>query len=326
MKRSIISIGIALALTTAATTSYADSKLRINMVVHSASTNGFWQSVKRGMDDACKLYHADCQFLFAQKEGDTANQLRNFQTSVAQKVDAIVVSITDDKAYNQPVADAISKGITVLAFNVDDTEGALGNKRQAFIGQSFIGAGSALEKSMEQYFPQSGPIHVLIGISAPGQNWSEARGKGVMKALDEFKEKNPSRPLTYERIDSGTDLNITSERVMAYINKNPATNAYFDTGFWEAGVAQALKSKGVAAGKVTLAGFDLVPAVLDRIEDGYIQGTVDQQPYLQGYLPVVQAALMKQYKLSAWDVNTGNSIITKKDIPAVRELAKQGIR
>lgn len=147
-----------------------------------------------------------------------------------------------------------------------------------------------------------------------------------MKALDEFKTKNPTRPLTYERIDSGTDLNITTQRVTAYLDKNPKTNAYFDTGFWEAGVAQALKSKNVAPGKITLAGFDLVPAVLDRMDEGYIQGTVDQQPYLQGYLPVAQIALMKQYKLSAWDVNTGNSIITKKDVAAVRELTGKGLR
>ena len=326
MKLSIISMAVAVSLVTAGSSAWAQNKLRINMVVHSSSTNAFWQPVKRGMEDACKQYKADCQLIFAQKEGDTANQLRNFQTSVAQKVDAIVVTITDNKAYDQPVEDAIKQGITVLAFNVDDTEGADGNKRLAFVGQSFADAGYALEKSMEQHYPATGPIHVLVGISAPGQNWSESRGKGVMKALDEFKTKNPTRPLTYERIDSGTDLNITTQRVTAYLDKNPKTNAYFDTGFWEAGVAQALKSKNVAPGKITLAGFDLVPAVLDRMDEGYIQGTVDQQPYLQGYLPVAQIALMKQYKLSAWDVNTGNSIITKKDVAAVRELTGKGLR
>jgi simple sugar transport system substrate-binding protein len=326
MKLSLIASGIAISLFSATPTAFAQSKLRINMVVHSASTNGFWQSVKHGMDDACKLYKADCQFLFAQKEGDTANQLRNFQTSVAQKVDGIVVSITDNKAYDQPVEDALSKGIAVLAFNVDDTEGATGNKRLAFIGQNFVDAGYTLVKSLETHFPATGPIHVLVGISAPGQNWSESRGKGVMKALEDFKTKNPNRPLTYERIDSGTDFNITTQRVTAYLDKNTNTNAYFDTGFWEAGVAQALKTKGVAPGKITLGGFDLVPAVLDRMDEGYIQGTVDQQPYLQGYLPIVQLAKMKQYKLSAWDVNTGDTVVTKKDVAVARELAKQGLR
>jgi simple sugar transport system substrate-binding protein len=326
MKRNLTNIAIAIAIATTAGATFAQNKPRINMVVHSASSNGFWQSVKRGMDDACKLYNADCQFLFVQKEGDTANQLRNFQTSVAQKVDAIVVSITDDTAYDKPVEDALAKGVSVLAFNVDDTQGSLGNKRLAFVGQSFVDAGYALGKSMAANFPASGPIHVAVGISAPGQNWSESRGKGVMKYLDEFKASNPGRPLTYERIDSGTDFNITTQRVMAYLDKNANTNAYFDTGFWEAGVANALKSKGVPAGKITLAGFDLVPAVLDRLEDGYIQGTVDQQPYLQGYLPVVQIALMKQYKLSAWSVNTGDSIITKKDVATVRDLANKGLR
>lgn len=326
MNKTFVRTALAAILFSTAIAGHAAERLRITLVTHSASTNAFWQSVKRGMDDACKLYDVQCQLLFAQKEGDLANALRNFQTAVAQKVDGVAVAIIDDKAFDQPVAEAIAKGVTVLGVNVDDSEGAAGNAREAFIGQSFDAAGVALVRTLEAAFPKQGPLNVLVGVSAPGQNWAETRAKGMLKALADFKGKHPERQINVERIDSGTDLAITTQRVTAYLDRNPQTNVYLDCGYWVAGVAQALKTKGVPPGKVVLGGFDLVPVVLDRMEEGYIQGAVDQQPYLQGYLPIVQIVLMKRYKLSAWDVNTGSKVIRPQDVPEVRELAKQGIR
>ncbi len=317
---------LALSISGMSSSALAQDKLKINLLVHSASTNAFWQPVKRGMEEACKGINADCQLIFVQKEGDTAAQLRNLQTSIAQNVSGIVTTIVDNKAYDQPIAQARAKGIPVIAFNVDDLQGAQGNERQGFVGQSFETAGYDLGRFMTQHFPASGPVHVLVGISAPGQNWSETRGKGIIKALEEFKQQNPSRPLTWERLDSGTDDNITGQRVQAYVDRHAQTTAYIETGPWVAGAAQALKSKGVAAGKVLMGGFDLVPAVLDRIKEGYVQATVDQQPYLQGYLAVIQVAMIKRYKMSGWQVNTGSNLVTKDDVDAVKALVAKGYR
>ena len=73
-------------------------------------------------------------------------------------------------------AGARDNGVIVIASNVDDTEGADGNARQAFIGQGFIPAGYSLGKKP---WPTSsrpkGKIKAVVGVSAPGQNWSEQR-------------------------------------------------------------------------------------------------------------------------------------------------------
>ncbi|TIS82418.1 MAG: ABC transporter substrate-binding protein, partial [Mesorhizobium sp.] len=171
-----------------------------------------------------------------------------------------------------------------------------------------------------------GPIKVLVGISAPGQNWSETRGAGVMQFLEEYKAAHKDRDVSWERLDSGTDLAITSDRVGAYLNAHPDTTAYFDTGFWCAGVARVLADRGVAPGKVLLGGFDLVPEVLQQMQKGYVQALVDQQPYMQGFMPVMEVYLNKKLGLAPSDIDTGQGIVRQKDADAIMALSAQGMR
>jgi len=293
---------------------------------HSSASNTFWQAVQRGFDDACGRIEADCQMIFTQTEGSVEQQLANMETALARSPDVLLTSIVDDRALDEVIARARDNGVIVIAVNVDDSEGAAGNARQAFVGQGFRPAGYALGQAMSAHFPEEGPIRVLVGISAPGQNWSEARGGGVMDFMDDFIEANPDRDIAYERIDSGTDLAITADRVGAYLNANPDTTAYFDTGFWHAAVARVLRDRGIAPGEVLLGGFDLVPEAVQQMQAGYIQVQVDQQPYMQGFIPVMQAYLADTVGLSPADVDTGQGIVTPADADAIMELSAQGLR
>jgi simple sugar transport system substrate-binding protein len=110
------------------------------------------------------------------------------------------------------------------------------------------------------------------------------------------------------------------------VQANPDLTAYFDTGYWHAGVARELESLGYEPGEILLGGFDLVPDALQGMQNGYIQLQVDQQPYLQGFLPIIQAHLMDKYQLSAWDVNTGKALIEPADVEAILELSQEGYR
>src|SRR5262249_2578201 len=181
------------------------------------------------------------------------------------------------------------RGPRVISKTVDPPAGPELELREAFIGQNFIPAGTNLGKRLSALFPKEGAIHVLVGVSAPGQNWAEQRAQGVMNGLEAFKKANPDRQVTIEKIDSGTDLATVSDRVGAYLNAHPDTTAYFDMGFWHAGVAKVLKDRNIAPGKVLLGGFDLVPQVLEMMRAGYIQIEIDQQPYEQGFMPVMEA-------------------------------------
>ena len=129
-----------------------------------------------------------------------------------------------------------------------------------------------------------------------------------------------------EPIDSGTDLAITSDRVGAYLNAHPDTTAYFDTGFWCAGVARVLSDRGVPPGKVLLGGFDLVPEVLQQMQKGYVQVLVDQQPYMQGFMPVMEVYLAKMVGLAPSDIDTGQGIVRKDQVDSIMDLSVKGMR
>ncbi len=302
------------------------AQLNIAFTIHSSPSNTFWQAVKKGFDDACGKIQANCQMIFTQTEGSIAEQQANMQTALAANPDALITSIVDNNAFDDLIKGARAKGIIVIATNVDDTEGAKGNARQAFIGQGFIPAGYSLGQAQAKNFPKDGPIHVLVGVSAPGQNWSEQRAAGVMKFMDDYKKANPNREVTVERIDSGTDLAVVSDRVGAYLNAHPDTTAYFDTGFWHAGVARVLADRGVPPGKILLGGFDLVPEVLEQMKAGYVQVQIDQQPYEQGFMPVMEVYLAKTVGLAPADIDTGQGVVTPDQVDAIMALSKQGVR
>lgn len=304
----------------------AQEPLRIVFAHHSSASNPFLQAVKKGFDDACAKIHANCQLLSTQTEGSVEQQLANLQTALANKPDAVVLSIVDNNAFDQIIADARASGITVIAANVDDTDGARGNERQAFVGQNFIPAGYALAQKMSDFFPKEGAVRALVGVSAPGQNWSEQRAQGIVKFLEEFKATNPRREVAIDRIDAGTDGAVVADRVGAYLANHPDTTVYFDTGLWHAYVAQVLSDRGIDPGQILLGGFDIVSEVLQQMEAGYIQVEVDQQPYMQGFMPVMEAYLAKTVGLAPTDLDTGKAIILKEDVPKLKELAAKGVR
>ncbi|WP_018856295.1 MULTISPECIES: sugar ABC transporter substrate-binding protein [unclassified Rhizobium] len=325
MRKSIICGAWGLALL--ATTSIAQAEpLNIVFAHHSSASNTFWQAVKKGFDDACEKIGANCQMVFTQTEGSVEQQLSNIEAALARKPDALLTSIVDDKALDDVIDRAVKDGVVVIGVNVDDSKGADGNKRAAFVGQGFRPAGHSLGKAISESFPKDGPVKVLVGVSAPGQNWSEARGRGVIDFLEEYKAANPARDISWDRIDSGTDLAVTADRVGAYLNAHPETTAYLDTGFWHASVARVLKDRGIAPGKVLLGGFDLVPEVVQQMQAGYVQAEVDQQPYMQGFMPVMEVYLAKKLGLAPSNIDTGQGIVRPADADMIMDLSAKGLR
>lgn len=324
MKRLTLAAAAAALLSTTAIAQ--DGPMSIVFTHHSSASNPFWQAVKRGFDDACEKIEADCQMIFTQTEGAIDQQAANMITALAGSPDALITSIVDNTAFDQIIQQAVDQGVTVIAANVDDTEGAAGNARAAFVGQGFIPAGYSLGQKMSEFFPAEGPVNIVVGISAPGQNWSEQRGMGVMNFMEDFAAANPDREVNVTRLDTGTDGAVVAERVGAYLLANPKTTAYFDTGLWHAYVAQVLADRDIPPGQVLMGGFDIVSEVLLQMEAGYIQVQVDQQPYMQGFLPVMQAYLAYAIDLSPTDVDTGQGLVLQEDVPALKDLAAQGVR
>lgn len=289
---------------------------------HATPTNVFWQAVKKGMDEACGQIEADCQMIFLQQDGNFQEQLNNLEAVIAQQPDGIIMTFAGGEIFDEALDRAAAAGIPVLGSNVDHPGKT---HRLSFTGQDLEQAGYDLAAGLAPQFPKDGPIHVLIGISGPGQVWAESRGAGIARFMDDYKKANPGRDISYEKIDSGLDLSVTGQRVAAYVQSKPTT-AYFDVGYWAAGAAVSLRDLGKKPGEVLLACFDLVPVVMDEMKTGYIQLTIDQQPFLQGYVPIHQLHMMNKYKLGAFDANTGKALVTPDQVDALIALSQQGVR
>ena len=309
------------------------AKYEFSIVSVSDTSNTFWQGIQKGMDAACEMINSwgqdevDCILVYNQENGNVPMELETVETIVRQGTDGLAVHIVNDDMFDDIMAECIEGGQICLATNVDDSEGAAGNARLSMTGQDLYRAGYELVKGLAPQFPD-GPVHVLFGLSAPGQSWAEARINGGIKYMEEYKAANPDREVTWDKIDSGMDTSLTGQRVCSYIQGAPETTAYFDAGFWGAGAGTCLRDLGYEPGLLLMGMFDIVEIVLDEMRQGYVHLTVDQQPFYQGFLPILQMYFMNKYGLSAIDVNTGKALLYPADImdPEFQKFVEKGVR
>ena len=323
-KRLSLCSATALCVGLSATGAIAADELQFTVLTQTGIDNTFWQTIKRGMDDACEDYQVDCQLLFTSENGNLQMHLQNLETTIAQGVDGIATVIVDDNLYDEAITRAVDAGIPVITINVDDTEGADGNDRLAFIGQDLFQAGYEVAKGLMVGMDKNEPQHVLLGLARPGESWAEDRIGGARKYLDEAIANGWN--LTHDTIDSSNDVSVTGQRICQYVLGNRNTTAVVGSAFWFAGAGECLRDMGVQPGEIHMGGFDLVPILLDEMKKGYVDLTVDQQPYLQGYLPIQQLYFMNTFGLSAFDVNTGKALIRPEDVESVEKYSAMGVR
>lgn len=324
MIKKTLKAGLLGTLMAGALATSAFAEFRFTVLTQTGIDNTFWQTIKRGMDDACEDYQVDCQLLFTQENGNLQMHLQNLETTIAQGVDGIATVIVEDNLYDEAIQRAIDADIPVITINVDDTEGADGNARLAFVGQDLFQAGYEVAKGLLADMDKSQPQHVLLGLARPGESWAEDRIGGARKYLDEAIADGWN--LTHETIDSANDLSITGQRICQYVQGNPNTTAVIGAGFWFAGAGECLRDLNVEPNAIRMGGFDLVPILLDEMKKGYVHLTVDQQPYLQGYLPIQQLYFINKFGLSAFDANTGKALVRPEDVEAVEAFVEMGVR
>jgi simple sugar transport system substrate-binding protein len=133
----------------------------------------------------------------------------------------------------------------------------------------------------------------------------------------------------YQEIDQATNTTPASggPTFAGIMAKNPTVKAVVtDHGGLTATAATYMKAANLKAGSVYFGGFDVSPATTTAIESGFLQLVIDQQPFLQGYLPILQICLTKKYGFSGLDVNTAGGFVDATNVKVVAPLAKVEIR
>lgn len=267
------------------------------LVLHwSQSSNSFFGVVNQGVMDAAEDQGVTVDIQFG--EEDPVQTSTILETAIANGVDAIALGLADDEAYDQALCDATEKGIVVVTMNIDDSKGAEGTCRLAFMGQNFIDAGYALGKRMiEEHGIGEGDL-VFTPVEAPEGTYAVLRHEGVQKALSEVGATSELLGVTN---DHGTALNMMTQ----YLLGHPDTKAVIGLGQTPTSQAvQAIRDTGM---DIPAGGFDISESILQNIADGDLTAAVDQQPYSQGYYAVTQAALAAKYGLYPSEMNTGGA-------------------
>ncbi|GAA2108843.1 sugar ABC transporter substrate-binding protein [Actinomadura alba] len=276
--------------------------------VNHVTTNPFFTPTQYGAQDACALL--GCQFQWTGSETAKVPEMVNaLNTAVSARADGIAAAVVDKNAFRDPVGKALDAGIPVVSYNADGTRDDPGSARLAYVGQDLYVSGYELGKRVASLMTGGDAVGF---IATPGQLNIQPRIDGAKDAI-----KASGKSIDFTDVASGAELPKELSTIDAYVQGHSGLRGIFavDAGSTEAvGKTVAkyrLKSKGVVAG-----GFDLNPATLTAIKAGDLDFTIDQQPYLQGFLPVLQLWL---YKLSGGlvapaDTNTGLLFVGKDNV------------
>jgi simple sugar transport system substrate-binding protein len=269
--------------------------------VNHVTTNPFFTPTQYGAADACKLL--GCSYQWTGSENSNVSQMVNaVNTAVTSGADGIAVALIDLHAFNAPVEAAIKAGIPVVAYNAD----APGNARLAYIGQDLKKAG---EKRGERIKAAVGSGEVGLFIATPGSANLQPRIEGAEKVLK-------GTGITTHAVATGAAVTQEQPAIEAwYQSHKNAKGMYAVDGGSTESLAKVMQKLGLA-GKVHAGGFDLTEQTQKLLSEGDIEFTIDQQPYLQGFLPVLELFM---YKVSGTltgmaEVDTGLKFLDKETV------------
>jgi simple sugar transport system substrate-binding protein len=169
----------------------------------------------------------------------------------------------------------------------------------------------------------AGDSAFVWGLKGQGGDRGQ-RTVGVIEGFEKAKIK-----VIYQEIDQATNTTPASggPTFAGIMAKNSGVKAVVtDHGGLTSTAATYMKAANLKAGSVYFGGFDVSPATTAAIESGFLQLVIDQQPFLQGYLPILQICLTKKYGFSGLDVNTAGGFVDASNVKAVAPLAKVEIR
>jgi simple sugar transport system substrate-binding protein len=272
--------------------------------VNHVTTNPFFTPTQYGAADACSLL--GCEYQWTGSENSNVSQMVDaVNTAVTGGADGIAVALIDLHAFNAPVEAAIKAGIPVIAYNAD----APGNARLSYVGQDLKKAG---EEMGVRIVEEVGSGEVGLFIATPGSANLQPRIEGAEKAI-----KDSGKSITTKSIATGAAVAQEQSAIEDwYLSHKSAKGMYAVDGGSTESLAKVMQKLGLTGKGVKAGGFDLTEQTQKLLQEGNIEFTIDQQPYLQGFLPVLQ---LFQYKVSGTltgpaEVDTGLKFLNKETV------------
>jgi simple sugar transport system substrate-binding protein len=273
--------------------------------VNHALTNPFFVPAKYGSADASRLLGVRVDWT-GSLSSDVGDMVKAMQRAIDRRAAGIAVSLIDPTAFDGLTQRALEHGIPVVAYNAD---GGRTNKRLAYIGQDNYQSGLELGARVVSLVEEG---DVYLFIATPNQQNIQPRMDGALDAI-----RDSGKPIRAHVVASGVDVETERRRIEATVRAHKGLRGLFavDAGSTE-GIAQVMREHRLHAKGVRAGGYDLLPDTLRAIHDHDLDFTIDQQPYLQGFLPVLQLFLNRYSSgiVAPADTNTGLNFVTRQNV------------
>ncbi|MFQ5971400.1 MAG: sugar ABC transporter substrate-binding protein [Alphaproteobacteria bacterium] len=292
--------------------SAAAQDIRIVVVSHGQASDPFWSVVKNGVDAAAEDMGVNVEYR-APDTFDMPRMAQLIDAAVASQPDGLVVSIPDADALGDSIRSAIAAGIPVISMNSgSDVRKSLGV--QVHVGQTEYEAGLGGGERMKA----AGVTKAICVNQEVGNVALDLRCEGFTDGL--------GGEVDVLAVNLG-DPTETRNAVTAALNRNPDVDGVLTLGPTGADpTLQALEEAG-RLGQVEFGTFDLSPSVLEALRDGKMSFAIDQQQYLQGYLPIVLLTQFSKFGvMPGADVLTGPGFVTPENAAQVIDLSAKGFR
>lgn len=287
-------------------------EIEIQYVFHGVASDPFFNVIRAGVDQAAKDYGVNVEY-HGTEVYDPREEARLVEAAIAKEPDAIVASVPDPDVLIGPIKSAVDAGIPVVLANIGresrEEIGAL-----VYVGENHYQAGfQAGVKFAEAGVTKALCVNHTVGVVA-----LDLRCDGFTKGFEGETE--------LLAVD-GEDPTDVRNRISSKLTSDPAINGVFTLGppAAEPGL-DAIEESG-RADEITMATFDLTPKVLEAIRDERMLFANDQQPWLQGYMPIALLTNYVQYGLMPVDdIITGAAFVTPENAADVIALSEKAIR
>lgn len=314
--KTMLGAGIALAMVAGLSTfsqaeDCPDDPVKMTVIIWTESSNAAWAPMIRGVEEAAEHTCADVDIQYGDADPEKQNSI--MQTAIANEVDAVVGSLFVEDAFIDSIRQMTEAGILFINNNIEDPVANAEAMHPTFVGQDLELAGYLMGKALIKEYGMENGDHIFMPVEYPEAAYAQLRHDGVIRAI-----KDAGLEVTTERLGTTASFENALPVVTQYLIGHPETDFVISLGGTPGGIAaQAIEEAGLSA--IPNGTFDVNARVLQAIKDGKTYGTVDQQHYFQGFMPVLWAHLWKQYGIQPSTYYAGNAIVTQDNVQFAEE-------
>ena len=249
-----------------------------------------------GAQDAASLVNCSAQWTGSPR-GNIKETVQALHSAISGKADGIAVSILDQGAFRAELAAAAAAKIPVIAFNVES-----GSGRLPYVGENRYVSGVRVGSEIARLVPR-GRVLIFAPEGSDASPGVEQRLRGLQAGLARGAAR---REATVVRLQPGP-ARSGQAAVESAAARFPAVRGLFAVdGAGTLAVGSTIVHLGLSAKGVRAGGYDLLPGDLDLVTEGHLDFVIDQQPYVQGFTPVLQLVLARisEGTVLPWDTET----------------------